>query len=182
MLNPRSVLPMLLLCSVFALFQGCAASDRRTVGAQIDDNTLVVKAGNAIEKNKELDTQANINVFVYNGIVLLTGQAPRQDMIDTAGELIRPLQGVRDVQNQIRVGSPIAFTTKSRDSWITTRVKAMLLGDKEVSAQNIRVVTENGEVFLLGIVQEAEGEKAVEIARNVNGVARVIKVFEFKYD
>ena len=95
---------------------------------------------------------------------------------------MRPVQGVRDVQNQIRVGNPISFTTKTRDSWITTRVKSLLAGDKQVSALNVRVFTENGEVFLMGLVSAAEADKAVEIARHVDGVSRVIKAFETSYN
>jgi len=165
-----------------ALLQGCAANDRRTLGSQIDDNSIAVKAGNLIEANKTLDEKAHINVFSYNGVVLLTGQAPAPAMAEQAVELARSVQGVKDVQNQIRVSNPISFATRSRDSWITTRVKSMLLADKEVSALNIRVVTENGEVFLMGIVNELEANKAVEVARHVNGVVRVIKAFEIRYD
>jgi osmotically-inducible protein OsmY len=160
------------------VLQACAVSDRRTIGSQIDDNSISIKANNAIEGNKTLDQKANINVYVYNGIVLLTGQAPNDEWVGVAGDLVRPVQGVRDVQNQIRVGNPISFTTKTRDSWITTRVKSLLAGDKQVSALNVRVFTENGEVFLMGLVSAAEADKAVEIARHVDGVSRVIKAFE----
>jgi len=170
------------LVLIGALLQGCAAKDRRTLGSQIDDSSIAVKAGNLIEANKTLDTKASINVFSYNGIILLTGQAPDPAMGAQAEELARSVQGVKDVQNQIRVSNPISFTTRSRDSWITTRVKSMLLADKEISGLNIRVVTENSEVFLMGIVSESEANKAVEIARHVNGVSRVVKAFEIRYD
>jgi osmotically-inducible protein OsmY len=110
--------------------------------------------------------------------LLLTGQAPSQDLVELATQVAQNVHGVRDVQNQIRIGNPITFTTTSRDSWITTRVKSLLIADKQVSALNIKVVTENGEVFLMGIVNQFEADRAVEIARHVNGVSRVVKVFE----
>lgn len=182
MLDARWYRQLAGLVLVTALLQGCAANDRRTLGSQIDDNSIAVKAGNLIEANKTLDTKAHINVNSYNGVVLLTGQAPDPDMGVQAEELARTVQGVKDVQNQIRVSNPISFATRSRDSWITTRVKSMLLADKEISGLNIRVVTENGEVFLMGIVSELEANKAVEIARHVNGVIRVVKAFEIRYD
>jgi len=182
MFKLRDLLQLAAIATVAVMLNGCAAKDRRTLGSQIDDNSIVIKAGNAIEANKTLDEKANINVYSYNGIILLTGQAPNQNMVDEAGELVRPVQGAKDVQNQIRVGNPTSFTTRSRDSWITTRVKSLLLADKEISALNIRVITENGEVFLMGIVTEPEGDKAVEIARHVNGVSRVIKAFETQYN
>jgi osmotically-inducible protein OsmY len=159
-----------------------SASDRRTLGSQIDDSSIVVKAERALEANKTLEEKAHINVNSYNGILLLTGQAPTQDMVDTAGQLVQGIQGVKDVQNQIRIGNPISFTTRSRDSWITTRVKSLLIADKEVSALDIKVITESGEVFLMGLVSSSEADKAVEIARHVNGVARVIKAFETSYN
>lgn len=190
--------PMVKLAAVISLtllLQACAAavvaggasavtsaSDRRTLGSQIDDSSIVVKAERALEANKTLDEQAHINVNSYNGILLLTGQAPSQDMVDTASQLVQGIQGIKDVQNQIRVGNPISFTTRSRDSWITTRVKSLLVADKEISALNIKVITESGEVFLMGLVSSTEADKAVEIARHVNGVSRVIKAFETSYN
>lgn len=182
MFKLRDLMHLAAFATLAITLQGCAANDRRTLGSQIDDNSIVIKAGNAIEANKTLDEKANINVYSYNGVILLTGQAPAQSMVDEAGELVRPVQGAKDVQNQIRVANPTSFTTRSRDSWITTRVKSLLLADKEISALNIRVITENGEVFLMGIVGEQEADKAVEIARHVNGVSRVIKAFETQYN
>ncbi len=182
MLNFKNFFKLSTVIALAVALQACAVSDRRTIGSQIDDNSIAIKANNAIEGNKTLDTQANINVYVYNGVVLLTGQAPDENWVNVAGDLVRPVQGVRDVQNQIRVGNPITFTTKTRDSWITTRVKSLLAADKEVSALNVRVFTENGEVFLMGLVSAEEADKAVEIARHVNGVSRVVKAFETSYN
>jgi osmotically-inducible protein OsmY len=182
MLKLRNLLQLAAIATLAVALNGCAAKDRRTLGSQIDDNSIVIRAGNALEANKTLEQKANINVYSYNGVILLTGQAPNQALVEQAGELVRPTQGAKDVQNQIRVGNPTSFTTRSRDSWISTRVKSLLVADKEVSALNIRVITENGEVFLMGIVTEQEADKAVEIARHVNGVSRVIKAFETQYN
>lgn len=173
------------ILSLAFLLQACASgpgqsgvTDRRTLGAQIDDKTVISKVEDAIEQNRNLYSRTNINVNSYNGLLLLTGQAPSQDLVELATQVTQNVHGVRDVQNQIRIGNPITFTTTSRDSWITTRVKSLLIADKQVSALNIKVVTENGEVFLMGIVNQFEADRAVEIARHVNGVSRVVKVFE----
>jgi len=182
MLKLRNLLQLAAIATLAVALNGCAAKDRRTLGSQIDDNSIVIRAGNALEANKTLEQKANINVYSYNGVILLTGQAPNQALVEQAGELVRSTKGAKDVQNQIRVGNPTSFTTRSRDSWISTRVKSLLVADKEVSALNIRVITENGEVFLMGIVTEQEADKAVEIARHVNGVSRVIKAFETQYN
>ncbi len=191
----KPMIKMAAIVSLTLLLQACAAavvaggasavtsaSDRRTLGSQIDDNSIVVKAERALEANAALNERAHINVNSYNGVLLLTGQSPDQQWIDLAEQLVKPIQGVREVQNQIRIGNPISFTTRSRDSWITTRVKSLLIADKQISALNIKVVTESGEVFLMGLVNSNEAEKAVEIARHVNGVSRVIKAFETNYN
>lgn len=195
MSNIKPMIKVAAVLSLTLLLQACAAavvaggasavtsaSDRRTLGSQIDDNSIVVKAERALEANVALNERAHINVNSYNGVLLLTGQSPDQQWIELAEQLVKPIQGVREVQNQIRIGNPISFTTRSRDSWITTRVKSLLIADKQISALNIKVVTESGEVFLMGLVNSHEAEKAVEIARHVNGVSRVIKAFETNYN
>lgn len=187
-MNTRNIFAF--ICSL-ALLQGCAAvvvaggatavssaTDRRTVGSQIDDNGIVIKANRAIKEDSITADNGNINVTSYNGIVLLTGQVTSEQVRQQAASIVQPIQGVRDIHNQIRLGNVTSVTTKTRDSWITTKVKSQLLANKEVSAQNIRVITENGEVFLMGLVSGAEADKAVDIARNVEGVSRVIKAFE----
>lgn len=182
---------LLVITAVLALLQGCAAvvvaggatavsaaTDRRTIGSQIDDNSIAIKARRALSEDRLTNEGPNINVTSYNGVVLLTGQAPSDQVIQRAGQLIKDIQGVRDVHNQIRLGSNTSLTTRTQDSWISTRVKTQLLAADDISGQNIRVITENAEVFLMGLVEVTEGDKAVEIARHVSGVSRVIKAFE----
>ncbi|MFC4656121.1 MULTISPECIES: division/outer membrane stress-associated lipid-binding lipoprotein [Rheinheimera] len=180
------------LALVAWLLQGCAAAvlaggatavtsagDPRTLGSQIDDKTIVLRASKALDQDPATKKTGNINITSYNGIVLLTGQVPAEGVRQQAAELVR-VDGVRDVHNQIRVGSEVTFGTASQDAWITTRVKTKFLADDAVNAMNIKIVTENGEVFLMGLVSEDEANKAVNLARNVDGVARVIKAFEYK--
>lgn len=181
---------MVLLSMV--LLQGCAAvvvasgttaivaaQDRRTIGYQIDDKGISLRA-NQLLAEAGLNTQGRINVVSYNGVVLLTGQVESEAVRQQAGRIARDLQSVRDVHNQIRVGAPISLSTRSRDSWITTRVKSMLLSDSDVSGLNIKVTTEDGDVFLMGLASALEADKAVEIARHVDGVKRVVRAFELQ--
>lgn len=180
------------LTLILSLLQGCAAAviaggatavgaanDRRTLGSQLDDKTITLQAMKALDENPTIQQGGNINVTSYNGIVLLTGQVRSESVRELAAELVRT-SGVRDIHNQLRIGSEITFGTASKDSWLTTRVKTKLLADKQVSGLNIKVVSENGEVFLMGLVTEAEANKAVDLARHVDGVARVLKAFEYK--
>jgi len=182
----------LIVLSTVVLLQGCAAAivagtasavtaanDRRTIGSQIDDNNIEIKASIALSEVERLEKFANINAVSVNGIVLLVGQVANQEMKGEAQRTIEDVAGIRKIHNQIRIGSNIGITTQTHDSWLTSKVKAQLLTAKNISSNNIKVVTENGEVFLMGLVSESESNQAVNIARNVSGVERVIKVFEY---
>ena len=188
-----SKLKLLCACTLLVLLQGCAAAvvaggatamtaanDRRTLGAQIDDKNVVLKAQRALADNPGTADGSNINITSYNGVILLTGQTRSEQVRQQAQALVGKIDGVRDVQNQIRLGNNTAMTTRTRDGWISTKVKSQLLADEQVSGLNIKVVTENAEVFLLGIVTAQEAAKAVDIARHVEGVSRVIKAFEIR--
>lgn len=182
---------ILALVGVVLLLQGCAAAvvaggatavtsahDRRTLGSQIDDNAIVIKARRALREDDLTARGSNLNVTSYNGVLLLTGQTANERVKEQAQRLVQDIPSVKTVHNQIRIGNNTSLTTRTRDSWIGTKVKSQLLADEQVSGLNIRVVTENQEVFLMGLVSGAEADRAVEIARNVEGVVRVIKAFE----
>ncbi|WP_404342487.1 division/outer membrane stress-associated lipid-binding lipoprotein [Pseudoalteromonas mariniglutinosa] len=181
-----------IVLSTILLLQGCAAAvvagtagavtaahDRRTIGAQIDDNNIEIKSALALSEIPRLEKYANLDTISVNGIVLLIGQVANQEMKMQAQQAIENVNGIRKIHNQIRIGSNISITTKTHDSWLTSKVKAQLLTAKNISSNNIKVVTENSEVFLMGLVSDAEAAIAVELARNVSGVERVIKVFEY---
>lgn len=182
----------LIIISTVLLLQGCAAAvvvgtagavtaanDRRTIGSQIDDSNIEIKSGIAINDVQRLKDHANLNAISVNGIVLLIGQVATQEMKNEAMQAIEKIQGIRKIHNQIRIGSNISISTKTHDSWLTSKVKTQLLTAENISSNNIKVVTENSEVFLMGLVTDVEANAAVSIARNVSGVERVIKVFEY---
>jgi osmotically-inducible protein OsmY len=184
---------LLCACALLALLQGCAAvvvaggasavtsaNDRRTLGAQIDDKNVVLKAQRALADDPLTADGSNINIASYNGVLLLTGQTSTEQIRQQAQALVGAIDGVRDVQNQIRLGNNTGLTTRTRDGWISTKVKSQLLADEQVSGLNIKVITENAEVFLMGIVSAQEAAKAVDIARHVDGVSRVVKAFEIR--
>ncbi|GAB0111664.1 division/outer membrane stress-associated lipid-binding lipoprotein [Pseudoalteromonas distincta] len=182
----------LIVLSAVVLLQGCAAAvvagtasavtaanDRRTIGSQIDDNNIEIKASIALSEVERLEKFANISAVSVNGIVLLVGQVANEEMRNEALRTIEGISGIRKIHNQIRISSNIGITTQTHDSWLTSKVKAQLLTAKNISSNNIKVVTENAEVFLMGLVSDSESNQAVNIARNVSGVERVIKVFEY---
>ena len=182
----------LLILGTVVLLQGCAAAvvagkasavtaanDRRTIGSQIDDNNIEIKASIAISEVERLEKSARVNAISVNGIVLLVGQVANQEMKNEAQITVEAIAGIRKIHNQLRIGSNIGITTQTHDSWLTSKVKAQLLAAKDISSNNIKVVTENAEVYLMGLVSQDEANRAVDIARNVSGVERVVKVFEY---
>ncbi|MBD1581023.1 division/outer membrane stress-associated lipid-binding lipoprotein [Pseudoalteromonas sp. S16_S37] len=185
------VKPIALLLSI-TLLQGCAAAvvagtagaisaadDRRTIGSQLDDNNIEIKGMIAIRNVERLKEHANISLISVNGVVLMVGQVANIEMKEQAQKTLQGIAAIRQIHNQLRISSNIGVATQTHDVWLTSKVKTKLLAADDVSGNNIKVVTENSEVFLMGLVSQEEANRAVEIARHVNGVARVIKAFEY---
>lgn len=182
----------LLVISQAAALGGCAAAvgagaaagaaafyDRRTTGTLIDDEVIELKSIDALRRDKELWKQSHINVTSFNNIVLLTGETPNESLRQRAAEIISALDKVRKVHNEIAVAAPSAMISRSSDTWITGKVKTLLLNAQKLDAARVKVVTENGIVFLMGLVTRAEGDSATDVTRQVSGVQRVVKVFEY---
>ncbi|QIM67139.1 osmotically-inducible protein OsmY [Mannheimia granulomatis] len=155
------------------------ATDPRSTGTQVDDEILEEKVAYNINKDEQIKQEARINVVAYNGKVLLIGQAPSFDVVESAKNLAAGAEGVTEIYNEIRQGEKIGFAQVTKDSWITTQVKSKLLVNGEVKATEIKVVTENSEVFLMGKVSQTQADAAAEAARNVSGVTKVVKVFSY---
>ncbi|HEV8645146.1 MAG TPA: BON domain-containing protein [Burkholderiales bacterium] len=187
-------LPIRLTAVILALFpflQSCAplligagvgagvmmADDRRTSATVLEDQTIELKVRNRI--NEKYEDQLHVNVTSFNRFVLLTGEAPteeiKQDLIIVALEV----QNVRNVQNEIIVAGNSSLTSRSSDALLTSRIKARLTQNKDVSANHVKVVTENGTAFLMGLVTRAEAESAAQTAATTSGAQRVVKVFEY---
>lgn len=153
------------------------AADRRSSGNFIDDQTIELKAGNRI--GEKLGDSAHVNVTSYNRVVLLTGEVSGADAKEEAEKLARSVDGVRNTVNDLVVGPPSSFGTRSNDSYVTSKVKARFLDGKKIGPHQVKVVTESGTVYLLGLVKRSEGDEATEIARTTGGVKKVVKVFEY---
>jgi osmotically-inducible protein OsmY len=155
-----------------------ASQDRRTVPAQLEDENIEIKSTTSLFEDDEIWRDTNIDVISYNGVLLLVGQAPTASLKRRAKKEVESIPNIRKIYNQIRVAAPISFFAKRNDEFLTSKVKSSMLFTEDFPSSKIKVVTENSEVFLLGLVTSDEANKAVEIARNVDGVSRVIKVFE----
>ena len=179
---------------VVLLLQGCAAvlvgtaavtgavvaSDPRTTGTVIDDKGIKLKAITRLGEDEELWSQSHLNVTSINGIVLLTGETPTEELRMRAGDIVSRIDKVRQVHNEIAIGVPTTLGVRSNDTWLTSKVKSSLIGTEGVPGVHIKVVTENGTVFLMGLVTREEGDKATDVARRIQGVKRVIKLFEYQ--
>jgi len=187
------ILPALLLA--VSLLQGCAtavvggaatgaavAHDRRTVGTFVDDEIIEVKATQKIFSDKELFDNTHINVTSYNNIVLLSGEAPTEALRSKAYNTVSPIPKVRKVHNEIVIAAPSSLLTRSSDTWITAKVKTNLFQVKDMpdfDPTRIKVISENGTVFLMGIVRRNEADTVINASRTVSGVQRVVKLFEY---
>lgn len=180
------------LAAHLAFSQGCAelivvggataavaAHDRRTVGSFVDDEGIEWKAVAAINSDDKLYKEVHINVTSMNGVVLLTGEAPTAEQRDGVLTAVRSVPAVRRIVNEIRITPPTTLGSRSNDAWITGKVKSKLVGTEGLDSTRVKVVTENAVVYLLGLVNKKEGELATEAARQVAGVQRVVKLFEY---
>lgn len=157
---------------------GVVAADRRTSGTFVEDQSIELKAKNAIVDNIGA---ANIDVSVtsFNRNVLLTGQAIDEATKAKAETVAKTIENVRTITNEITVEDKNTFTENNNDAYITSKVKARMLKENKFPANYVKVVTESGVVYLMGLVTEQEASDAVEIARGTDGVQKVVKVFEY---
>jgi osmotically-inducible protein OsmY len=149
------------------------------MSTQISDTNADFTIASALSKYDDLNNQTNIAAVVMNNNVLMIGQAPNSMLRDKAIKVVQDLEIGGKIHNQIRIGTPTSFTTRSNDTWVTTKVKGRMLNEKSLDITRIKVITENGEVFLLGLIDRKQADLAVEIARNTAGVRKVVKVFEY---
>ena len=153
------------------------AEDRRTNATMLEDQTIEIKAKNRI--SEKYNDQGNISVTCFNRFVLLTGQAPTEELKQDVSVLVLEVPNVRNVQNEIVVGGNSSTTSHASDALLTSQVKARLSQNKDVGASHVKVVSENGTVFLMGLVTRAEADASAQTAATTSGAQRVVKLFEY---
>jgi len=152
------------------------ASDRRTAGAQVEDEGLEVKASARVREL--LNDQAHVNVTSYNRVVLITGEVPRAEDKTVIEQAIRRLEGVNSIVNDLAVMPASGLKERSADAILSARVKASFIDAKDLISSAFKVTSERGVVYLMGRVTEREANRASEVARGVSGVAKVVRVFD----
>lgn len=190
-INRTAFTKIVSVITLSTLLHGCAAvvagtsatgaiiaQDRRTAGTIVDDKSIQLKAKQVIEDVTRNDPDVHISAICYNSNVLLVGQAPTKRIRTNVAKEIRTINKVRNVHNEITLHSPTSMLTRSSDAWITTKVKSEMAVTQDLNPTRIKVVTEDGVVYLMGLVNEQEEDIAVDVARHIKGVKKVVKIFE----
>jgi osmotically-inducible protein OsmY len=181
----------LILIALLPLMHGCAplvvggaaatgfavSEDRRTVGTMTDDTAIEAKASTRIGDG--LKGNIHVNVTSYNGIVLLSGEVPDASSKDQAGRIVQAVEKVRSVYNELAVGPVTPLSVRTNDAVTTSKVKARFLDGQKFNPLHVKVVTENGVVYLMGLVRKQEAADATEITRTTSGVTKVVRLFEY---
>ncbi|NMG02745.1 BON domain-containing protein [Azoarcus taiwanensis] len=155
-------------------------SDRRTSGAFMEDEAIEWKTRSALRER--FGSGINVSVTSYNRNVLLTGQVPDERTRSEVGRIASGIDNVNGIVNEVEIAGISSLTSRSNDALITSRVKARFVDDQSFRAHQVKVVTEAGTVFLMGIVTRREADAATEVARTTQGVQKVVRVFEFVSD
>lgn len=189
----RSPIVLILAVALLTLLSACVpvlftggvatsalvATDRRSAGTVVDDEGIEMKAQRALESDTDLRHSAHVNVTSFNFVVLVSGEAPSDALRRRAEELVAALPTVRLVYNEMTLGEPSSLGSRAGDSVITTKVKGRMVFDKAVDSNHIKVVTERGVVFLMGLVTHQESGAVVQLARQTSGVQKVVSLFEY---
>lgn len=173
-------------CAI-ALFGGTVAAadvahDRRTAGTIVDDQGIKLKIINALNNEPQKLANAHIDVTSYNGTVLLTGEVPNPGVRQWAEDIAHRTEKVRKVYNELAIAPPSSLASRAEDTWITTKAKASLVqitGLPNFDPTRVKVVTERGVVYLMGLVTPAEADATTSVVRRLDGVQKVVKLFEY---
>jgi len=153
---------------------------RRSVGAVVDDNSIETTIKVNFNAADELLKNSHINVVSFNGTVLLVGQVPSQDTKNLATRVVRTTSTrVKEVYNELEVAGSTTFLSRSNDAWLSAKIKTLMLTNSDVSGRRTKVVTENGVVYLMGLLTQEEANTAVELVSNTRGVTKVVRAFEY---
>ena len=188
----RYLLSVLIVLTLSLNLSGCASlltaadsdaieDDRgeRTFGASMDDESIETKAKVNVHAANEAFDDAHISIISYNAYVLIVGQVPSEELKQQASDVIREVRRVRRIYNELEVTGNTSFMTRTSDTWITGKVKTNLIANPETEGLRVKVVTENGVVYLMGLASRAEADRIVDVASASYGVRKVVRLFEY---
>lgn len=168
---------------MMAHFSGPGVTDEspgtRTMGMVVEDSNIETKIGGNLLKADPRFRENPIKVASYNGVVLLAGTVADHDMIEKAVSIAKRMRGVRNVHTELQVGPAQPWQGTGNDAWIQSKIKTIMYATRDFPASRIKVITEGGVVYLMGLVTEREGDEAVNIIKDVSGIRRIVKIFEY---
>jgi len=156
-----------------------AVYDRHNIQKKFDDNYTTMQAYRAIYLQTDKYKNTHISIATYNDSVIITGQTPEVGQKNEITQLVKNLAENRKVYDFTEIASPSSAITRASDTWITSKIKVKLIATNNIDPSKIKVVTENGTVFLMGIIPKEDAETAVDIAQNTSGVQSVVKIFSY---
>ena len=178
---------LLLFTSCTTILVGTTGSDgfqedptERTTGAVIEDQSIETKIIVNLKSIEPAFRQTNVDIISHNGVVLLIGQVPSEELKSRATQIASEASTkIKRIRNELEVSGSSSFLARSNDTWIATKVRTLMLTNSDVPSDQVRVITENGTVYLMGMIDQSQGDHAANLARNVSGVIRVVKEFEY---
>lgn len=196
MRNPGRMQPLaiVLLGAILMLSNACTAvlveatgeqglqedPTSRTAGTVIEDQAIETRVKVNMKSQEPTFRNAHFDVISHNGVVLLVGQVETEALKERATEIASQASSkIRRIHNELEVTGKTGLLARGNDAWIATKARTLMLTDSEVPSGQVRVIVENGSVYLMGMVSEIDGDNAAELARNISGVIRVVKVFEY---
>jgi len=182
-----SLIPLMLSgCAAAVIGAGAAAGttavvahDRRTTGTFIEDQNIELKAAKSFYSDKEINDSSHLNVTSYNLVVLITGETPSEDIRNRIVNIVREIPKVTHVYDELTIAAPSSWTSRTSDSLITSKVKTKLLTLNNFDGTRVKVVTEKGVVYLMGLLTRAESDVATKVAQETGGVQKVVKLFQY---
>jgi osmotically-inducible protein OsmY len=158
---------------------GSIIYDHRSTKNMVEGRNITFQSQKKLDNNKELRRKAHVSVTTFNHIALLLGQAPNNELRNRAESIVKSNPKVKILYNEIIIGKPISDMTCANDAWITTKVKTVLLATPKLNSTNLKIVTENGAVYLMGLTTRTQAKIATNKTRTVAGVKKVVKLFEY---
>lgn len=159
---------------------GAMVYDKRSMKTMAEDRDIVSTALKEINNDQQLREQTHIDIAAFNGLMLMAGQAPTEELRNQAYQIASSTPRVKRVYNEITIAPPTSTTIQTQDSWITTKVKSMMLAEKGLHSSQIKVITEDSVVYLMGIVTHKQADLAATVASKASGVKKVVRIFEYE--
>ena len=193
-ISRKAIICLIILCSglsnvsctqMIVAASGNKAVDRdhnkRTLGARIEDRSIKYKALINLKNSGLALDSSRLIITSYNGTVLISGQTTSAELKKKSGEIVTNIRHVKRMHNGLELSKPVSFLTKAKDLWITSKIKLALMFNGHLSAQHIKIVTENGKVYIMGLITYAEEDVALKQIRSVNGVKSIVKLSEYLF-